>query len=394
MAVSRLEYLFNCYVHRSCTIEEEKAFMELLDRSENEAEIRTLVKEFVETADTEVHMDNHVAASILQNILQKDKSRLVPVKGGKAILRPWMQVAAAALLLIAGGILWSTLQKDKNEAGTNIASITESNSSVGPGGDHALLTMADGSTVVLDSVQNGSFGEGSAKVTKQNGVLIYTAPASTAAVAPVSFNTLATPRGGEFKVVLPDGSKVWLNAASSLRFPTVFAGRKREVELTGEAYFEIAKNKEKPFQVKVGDMSINVLGTHFNVNAYMDDDAIKTSLIEGSVKITKGKISDLLKPGEQAVLRKKSDRAEIRAVNMDEVVAWKNGLFEFDGVDISIIMSQISRWYDVDVVYTGKVPEHVFEGKISRDAQLSDVLKILELSNVKFTVEGKTIFVH
>jgi ferric-dicitrate binding protein FerR (iron transport regulator) len=210
----------------------------------------------------------------------------------------------------------------------------------------------------------------------------------------ISYNTLSTPRGGQYQLVLPDGSKVWLNASSSIHFPTAFAGHERNVELTGEAYFEIAKNKQKPFHVNVNGMQVEVLGTHFNVNAYGDEGAIKTSLLEGSVKIKKGNISGLLKPGQQGVLKKNSTDLEIKNADMNEAIAWKNGLFEFDGADIKSIMREIGRWYDVDVVYAGKVPDRRFEGKISRDAQLSDVLKILALSNVKFSVEGKKIIVQ
>jgi ferric-dicitrate binding protein FerR (iron transport regulator) len=195
-------------------------------------------------------------------------------------------------------------------------------------------------------------------------------------------------------MVLPDGSKVWLNAESSLRFPTAFTGNQREVTLTGEAYFEVAKNKEKPFRVEVDGMSINVLGTHFNVNAYLDENNIRTSLLEGSVKIIKGNLSELLKPGYQAVLNKKQDKIRITDADMDGVMAWKNGLFQFDGADINTIMHEIGRWYNVEIVYSGKVPARTFEGKISRNAELSEVLRILELSKVKFSVVGRKIIVQ
>jgi ferric-dicitrate binding protein FerR (iron transport regulator) len=187
---------------------------------------------------------------------------------------------------------------------------------------------------------------------------------------------------------------VWLNASSSIHFPTAFTGNHREVELTGEAYFEVAKNKEKPFHVNVNGMQVEVLGTHFDVNAYGDEGGIKTSLLEGSVKIKSGQTSGLLKPGEQATLIKDRSLIEIKKADMNEVMAWKNGLLQFDGAGLSSLLSEISRWYNVDIVYKGQVPDRRFEGKISRDAQLSDVLKILELSNVKFSVLGKKIVVQ
>jgi ferric-dicitrate binding protein FerR (iron transport regulator) len=243
-------------------------------------------------------------------------------------------------------------------------------------------------------MQNGTIQHGSAKINKQGGLLIYNALASYKSGKKVLYNTLSTPRGGQYQVVLPDGSKVWLNAESSLHFPTAFTGNQREVTLTGEAYFEVAKYMEKPFRVKVDGMSINVLGTHFNVNAYSDENTIKTSLLEGSVKIIKGNLSELLKPGYQAVLNKKQDKIRITDADMDGVMAWKNGLFQFDGADINNIMHEIGRWYNVEIVYSGKVPTRTFEGKISRDAELSEVLRILELSKVKFSVVGRKIIVQ
>jgi transmembrane sensor len=244
-------------------------------------------------------------------------------------------------------------------------------------------------------MQNGTLlQKGATKITKQGGLLIYNDSGSTNQDAPIVYNTLSTPRGGQYQVVLSDGSKVWLNAASSLHFPTSFTGNQRVVELTGEAYFEVTKNKKKPFFVKVGDMQVKVLGTHFNINAYSDESSIKTSLLEGSVKIAKGKVTGLLNPGEQAVLDNQNDKVEIKKVNMDEVMAWKNGIFQFDGADLTTIMRDISRWYNVEIVYDGEEPMRRFEGKISRTAQLSDVLKILALSNVKFIVVGNKIIVH
>ncbi len=258
-----------------------------------------------------------------------------------------------------------------------------------------MLTTSDGSTIVLDSIQNGTIThKGATQITKQGGMLIYNVSSSTGQDAPVVYNTLTTPKGGQYQVVLPDGSKVWLNAASSLHFPSAFPGRERVVELTGEAYFEVVKNKKKPFHVRVGNMSVNVLGTHFNVNAYPDENSIKTSLLEGSVKIVTGKASGILRPGEQAVLNNQGDKVDINDANLDDVMAWKNGLFQFDGAGITSIMKEIGRWYNVQIVYNGKIPERRFDGKISRNAQLSEVLRILELSNVKFSVVGNSIIVQ
>ena len=395
MDTIRLEYLFDRYVSQKCSLEEEKELMGLLSQPENEAFVQILINRVIKNTGAEMQMPKQVAASILENILHRDERLVVPINRGKSV-SSWVKVAAAAavILFIAGAAYWILNSSDKNDVRSNAVALSQKTSPITPGGNHAVLTMADGSTIVLDSIQNGKIQYGGAKISKQNGLLIFDGTSHNSTATTVSFNTLRTPRGGQYKVVLADGSKVWLNASSSLRFPTAFTGNQREVELTGEAYFEVAKNKEKPFQVKVGDMQVNVLGTHFNINAYPDESAIRTSLLEGSVKITKGKTSGLLKPGEQGTLKWGGNKLEIKEANMNEVMAWKNGLFQFEGADITTIMKQISRWYDVEVIYSGKVPVRRFEGKISRDAQLSDVLKILELSDVKFTVQGKTIIVQ
>jgi ferric-dicitrate binding protein FerR (iron transport regulator) len=392
MPSSRLEYLFDNYVHFKCTAEEEEELMALLAQSENEAAVQALIDETIKNTGIEMRMADQVAASILQRILQRGKSMVVPLKSKKVNFRMWMRVAAAAVVFFAIASYWF-FDKQGNEK-TKTVAVAEKQSPILPGGNHAILTMSDGSTIVLDSVQNGTLQHGSAKINKQGGLLIYNALASSRSGKKVLYNTLSTPRGGKYQVVLPDGSKVWLNAESSLHFPTAFTGNQREVTLTGEAYFEVAKNKEKPFRVKVDGMSINVLGTHFNVNAYSDENTIKTSLLEGSVKIIKNNKSNLLKPGNQAVLNKKQDKIDISDVDMSGVVAWKNGLFQFEGADITTIMREIGRWYNVEIVYSGKIPNRTFEGKISRSAELSEVLRILELSKVQFSVVGRKIIVQ
>ena len=393
MPESRLEYLFDCYVNEKCSLEEEKELMVLLAESENEQGMKKLLEKFIENMGSDIEMPKQVADSILQNILQKDKAKAISLKNGRRNFKLWLRVAAAAVvILFISGVSYRILTKENKDQITASIAPSEKTPAISPGGNHAILTIADGSTIVLDSVQKGKIGN--IIINKQNGLLIYDGSLSPKAGAPVTFNTLTTLRGGQYQVVLPDGSKVWLNASSSLHFPTAFIGKQREVELTGEAYFEVVKNREKPFHVNVNGMQVEVLGTHFNINAYSDHDVIKTSLLEGSVKIRKGKLSDLLKPGQQGIFDKKEDKVEIKNVNMNEVIAWKNGLFEFDGAGIKTIMSEISQWYDVDIVYPGKVPVRNFEGKISREAQISDVLKILELSGVKFNVEGKKIIVQ
>jgi ferric-dicitrate binding protein FerR (iron transport regulator) len=210
----------------------------------------------------------------------------------------------------------------------------------------------------------------------------------------VLYNTLTTPRGGQYQLVLPDGSKVWLNAASAISYPTAFTGSERKVEIKGEAYFEIAKNTAMPFIVKVNDAQVQVLGTHFNINAYSDEDAIKTTLLEGAVKVTKDAASTLLKPGQQAILGRSSNEIRVQEnTDLDAVLAWKNGYFSFNQTDLATIMRQIARWYDVDIVYSDKVPERRFGGEIPRNTNAAEVLKMLEESKVHFRIEGRKVIV-
>ncbi|RNI37818.1 FecR family protein [Hanamia caeni] len=395
MPVSRLEYLFECYVNHKCSEEEEKELMALINDSRNEGEVKKLVEKAIRNSHAEAKMDENVSLSIVQKILESDKAKVILSEKNKFVLKPWIRFAAAVvLILIISGIFYGAENRTNNQKTTALLLPSKKAEAIVPGGNHARLIMADGTAIVLDSIQNGKIQQGSAIISKQNGMLVYDGKMHANGAMPVTYNTLTTPRGGQYQVVLPDGSKVWLNASSSLRFPTAFIGKERNVELTGEAYFEVAKNKEKPFHVNVNGMQVEVLGTHFNINAYADENSIKTSLLEGSVKIKRGSVSGLLKPGQQGILDDNNNDLKINRADMDEVVAWKNGLFQFDGANIKTIMLEISRWYNMEIVYEGNVPERSFVGKISRDAQLSDVLKILELSSVKFKVEGRKIIVQ
>lgn len=395
MQESRLEYLFNCYVQQNCSEKEEEEFMNLVAASENEVEVKRLLYKILENNSRETAMPDEKATLILQNIFEKDRKNVIFSENNKPVLRLWKRMAAAvAILFICGTTYWSVSNQSKGKTISHVALSTTKESTILPGGNHAILTLGDGSRIVLDSAKDGNIKGGSIKIKKQGALLVYDASTTAIKNLPVVYNTLTTPRGGQYQLVLPDGSKVWLNASSTLQFPTAFVGKERDVELSGEAYFEVAKNKEKPFHVNLKGMQVEVLGTHFNVNAYADENYVKTSLLEGSVRIKEGHQSGLLKPGQQAVIKNDNKSIEIRKADMEEVVAWKNGLFQFNGANIGTIMREIGRWYDVNIEYEGKIPVRSFEGKISRDAPLSDVLKILELSNVKFDIQGKKIIVH
>ncbi|MBS1915543.1 MAG: FecR domain-containing protein [Bacteroidetes bacterium] len=306
----------------------------------------------------------------------------------------WLLAAAifTGILLFSGAYLFFSKNTSVKPQVSNTRPVTTTD--VAPGTDKATLTLADGSVIKLDKLPNGTIAQqGATKVLQvKSGQLSYQSTAKDADV--VNFNTIATPRGGQYEIMLSDGSKVWLNAASSLRFPTRFSGKERNVELNGEAYFEIAKNAAMPFHVKTSAMQVEVLGTHFNVNAYNDENATTTTLLEGSVKVSSPKSEVTLHPGQQAALNGTNTLVAVKNdVDVDQVVAWKNGMFEFASNDIETIMRQLSRWYDVQTKYEGKKPEGHFSGTIGRNLPLSKVLQILEQSDVHFKINGNEIIV-
>jgi len=269
------------------------------------------------------------------------------------------------------------------------------------GENKAILTLGDGSKIILDDAKNGVLANqgGNSVLKAAEGEVIYSFLSEVNdslvqdELAPVVYNTIETPKGGKFQIKLPDGSKVWLNAASSLRFPTAFSGSKRQVELKGEAYFEVSPDKSKIFEVNTRNQVVQVLGTHFNINAYLDEPSVNTTLLEGSVRVSdlRTNISQLLRPGEQSKL---SERIEIiNMKNINEAVAWKEGYFQFDQADIKTVMRQIERWYDVSIVYEGNLPNYRFGGEIERNLSLLQVLKILEKTKVHFRLEGREVIV-
>lgn len=324
----------------------------------------------------------------------------VPATHRMNFIRKWWWAAAT---LIIGTTIAVIVSSDRQTlASETVSSQSNAIQDVSPGGEHAVLTLADGSTIALDSAANGQIArQGNTTVVKlANGEIRY--DIKGVAEPEVMMNTMSTPRGGQYQLILPDGSKVWLNAASSITYPATFVGRKREVKVMGEVYFEIAPNKAKPFVVDVNGQSfIQVLGTSFNVNAYTDEAAIKTTLIDGSVRIGTGsdalddKASIILKPGQQAFQSCNSPNAsiQIQSANISQVLAWKNGLFDFNGLNVHEVMNQLSRWYDIDVRFEGKGPDFTFIGEIYRSENLSVILKTLQRLKLKYRMEGKTLVI-
>lgn len=328
------------------------------------------------------------------------------IKPEKAVYKFWRFTAAASVTLLLGvGTYFFYAGKDAPPVAE-----TAYPTDVLPGESKAVLTLADGAEIVLDSIVNGQLArEGNTNIVKTTpGEIVYTASAEKTGRDNASgYNTITTPKAGQFQVRLPDGTKMWLNAQSSVRFPTAFTGSERLVEITGEVYFEVAKmaigQRKVPFKVLAGKQLLEVLGTRFNINSYQDEGKIKTTLLEGSIKVRESDNADggvLLRPGQQAELAAAgkanagSQRGfDVKMVNAGAVVAWKEGFFRFDNVGLPELMRQLARWYDMDVVYRAPVDDHAFVGQIERSAPLSKVLKILEMGDVHFRVEGKTIIV-
>jgi len=310
-------------------------------------------------------------------------------------LHGWRWAAAAAVAALLSVAAWQWLQRQASTpAPPAIASLPAKND-IAPGGNRAILTLADGTQIPLDSANAGQLAQqGNTNIIKlDSGQLAYR-PATGAAATTLLYNTISTPRGGQFRITLPDGTQVWLNASSSLRYPTAFTGRERRVELSGEAYFEVAKNAGMPFRIGSKEMEVEVLGTHFNVMAYDDEEVLKTTLLEGAVKVTRNGSSRQLQPGQQARVHRGSGSMDVlEDANTEEAVAWKNGFIQFEGQDIKAAMRMLARWYNVEVDYRGAVPAH-FRGIIPRNVPVSQVLKMMELTGeVQFTIEGNKIIV-
>jgi hypothetical protein len=309
-------------------------------------------------------------------------------------------IAAMILLTITTGIYFysnRTIQVEEQFVEINVKN------DILPGNNKAILTLANGSKISLDDAANGLLAsEGNIAITKtENGEIVYeknNLNKNNDILNHVAINTIQTPKGGKFQVRLPDGSKVWLNSASTLSYPTAFTGSERKVKLKGEAYFEIASNKKIPFRVESDGQIVEVLGTHFNINSYDDEDFTKTTLLEGSVKVILHSKSDvlgktrMLKPGEQSLTNSSQSGIRIENADTEKAVAWKNGYFKFKNTPIQQIMREVERWYDVELVYEGTMPTDEFTGFISNEVNISGVLKILEQSGgVKFSVKGKKI---
>ncbi|MEO5948418.1 MAG: FecR domain-containing protein [Chitinophagaceae bacterium] len=357
--------------------------------------------ENVEIATNEIHSKEQIELRIKERLL----ATISENEKRKGINKWWMRSAAAILLI--GVAVYFFIASDNTKQNTTVAEVpVKQTEEIVPGGNKAMLTLADGSTIILDSAANGLLSQqGGIKVQKlDNGLLAYTINGKLITENDQAFyNTITTPRGGQYQVTLSDGTQVWLNASSSIHFPVVFAGAERKVEITGEAYFEVAKNlpagrqgTTMPFKVITGSSEVEVLGTHFNINSYADEASVKTTLLEGLVKVSvtgDNQSSKFLKAGQQTTVNKDGRISVLNNADLEEAVAWKNGRFQFNSADLKSILRQISRWYDVDVEYRGNVDIH-FTGQLPRNDNVNKVFDKLALTGeVHFKVEGKKIIV-
>lgn len=304
-------------------------------------------------------------------------------------MHSWWRYAAAAVLVIAvaaTAVWWLTPSK---KSAPSFADNVSPSGEILSGSSRAILQLANGREILLDSAQGNILQKGNFHVSNSSGKLDYEGNAGKA-----EQHTLTTPRGGQYQLQLPDGTVVWLNAASSITYPTAFTDRYRKVKVVGEVYFEVAQNKEQPFMVDInGKASVAVLGTSFNVNAYTDEQSIRTTLLEGSIILFHDQQTVMLKPGQQAQIKNELKMNIINEADVESVIAWKNGLFRFDRAHLSEVLRQMSRWYDVDIVYEQGIPDIMFSGEIKRNLSLSQALVVLAKMGVHYRVEDKKIIV-
>lgn len=317
-----------------------------------------------------------------------------------SVLRHYRWAAAAALFLLFAGGLGYFLNVEKKVAHVAITNKVKTIQDIAPGHSGAILTLSNGSKIILDSAGTGKIAmQGNSLLIKKNGQLFYKTNEAKHSKGgshdedKISFNSVVTPRGREFKIVLPDGSNVWLNAASTITYPTSFTGEQRKVSITGEVYFEIAKDRKHPFIVSVGNAEITVLGTHFNVMAYTDEKQVNTTLLEGSVKLSLKNQQVVITPGQEASFSIQSDQIRVEKADTKQAIAWVDGKLSLDNLGVEAIMRKISRWYDVDVEFKGSIPQDHYWGIIKRNVSLSDMLQVMRANGINANFKNNKVIV-
>lgn len=379
----RLQYLFDKYLSGSITDNELTEFWELVRSTEDAGDFPENVRaawDLLPPRDITSGVDSD---AILQQILKQHPGRqtlMVTIK------RHWWKIAASLLMLLGIRLFTHKTNAPQPVTALHNAPITQHYG--------AILTLSNGEQIPLDSQTNGTIArQGMMQVLKHpDGTLSYTGSKSNNPEE--IYNSVSTPPGSQYHLILPDGTGVWLNAASAIRYPLTFSGGKRKVDISGEAFLDVAHNTGVPFEVNAGDMQVQVLGTAFNIMAYKDEGCIKTTLVNGAVKVMKGGSSRQLQPGIQAILPAGENNFRLEKADMKEVLAWKEGEFRFYEAEIPSIMRQVARWYDVEIVYKGDIPRNKFYGVIPRQHSVSQLLEVLEMThNVHFSITGRKIIV-
>jgi len=406
----QFEELVHKYIAGTITEEESFELKILLDQERYASELDRIFQEsYLQSADTTSYWSDNYRQVFINKLMHKagmetsdSSEKQAPVYRMRSRQSAWLKYAAAVILVLGIGTLAYVWKTNEQETPALVdANKSSQKTDVAPGKEKAVLELADGRKIHLDNAANGQLAEqGGVEVVKlANGQIAYHVKALKN--KQVMWNTMSTPRGGQYQLILPDGTNIWLNAASSVTFPTAFPDNKREIKIKGEVFLEVAKDKRKPFFVNINDKSsVRVLGTHFNINSYENEENITTTLVEGSIQINDDIV---LKPGQQAIESKTTGTASaggqnkivVTEADVEKALAWKNGWFNFNGANLYDVMRQLERWYDIDVKYEGDIPQVTFRGKMDKGVSLSGMLNIFSTMNYKFKarLEGRTLIV-
>jgi len=400
--MDRIELLLSKYLANEASEEEIQELLRILRENEqdmtlpgedggNEALLEELWKEHVSR-----EQPSPTPPASLQRMWMQIEASTAPLQKTYFLRRHWQSVAAILILLVAGA--WFLLVRHRPVRVNSLAAPAVAVRDAAPGRNGAILTLADGTQKSLDSAVGGLIADqNGARLVLQNSRLEYEKTGKPS--GELTYNTITTPKGRQFRLMLPDGSRVWLNAASSIKFPTVFKDGERRVEIAGEAYFEVVKDKNKPFVVHTLQTETEVLGTSFDINAYQDEEMLRATLLEGSIRTSalrsgQGEDKALLRPGEQVQVRPDEKMTILRHADLDQVLSWKNGVFNFQNASLKEVMRQLARWYDLEIVYEKNVPDIRFGGEMSMNVPLSDLLKGLKDMEVHFRIEeGRRLIV-
>ncbi len=405
---NRLEELYAKWLNKTATPQEKTALIELLLSGVSKEQLSTLIEKYW----NELQDDNSFSVTQRQQLAdailkQWPASHMVSGEKRVPFFRRYWTAAAAVLLLIGTVFSWQLLTEKGTDQPKKEHIAVKSMETIAPGSEGAVLTLADGRQIVLDSAANGVIGtQSGAQISLQNNQVVYHTDTGDdiSAVKELTYNTMVTPKGRQFQLVLPDGSKVWLNAASSIKYPVTFNNKERRVEITGEVYFEVAHDKSWPFIVQTKNQQVQALGTSFNVNAYDNEEIERTTLIEGSVRVSsvsnipttnRHSLSAVLGPGQQANVDNHHQLLSIAENQGEAAIAWKNGYFNLENIPFDRVMKQLERWYNIQVLYENGVPDLRFVGGLSRNMTLAALIRALQVSEVHFKMEdGRRLIVY